>query len=142
MQNEFSAVRFGRMHGADDTADKIRGCLFGGAVGDALGYPAEFLSYEQIRERFGKDGITSYSLSSSGLAVISDDTQMTLFTAVGLLAGKTLRLAGKFRQKPRYFAALSYRDWLVTQVQPFESGKGYHRGFSGGNNGSRETSAL
>ena len=132
MQNEFSAARFGRMRGASDTADRIRGCLFGGAVGDALGYPAEFLSYEQIRERFGKDGITSYSLSSSGLAVISDDTQMTLFTAVGLLAGKTLRLAGIFRQKPRYFAALSYRDWLVTQVQPFESGKGYHRGFSGG----------
>ena len=55
MQNEFSAARFGRMRGANDTADRIRGCLFGGAVGDALGYPAEFLSYEQIRERFGKD---------------------------------------------------------------------------------------
>ena len=44
MQNEFSAARFGRMRGANDTADRIRGCLFGGAVGDALGYPAEFLS--------------------------------------------------------------------------------------------------
>ena len=28
--------------------DRIRGCLFGGAVGDALGYPVEFLSEKEI----------------------------------------------------------------------------------------------
>ena len=30
--------------------DRIRGCMFGGAVGDALGYPVEFLVEEQIKK--------------------------------------------------------------------------------------------
>lgn len=29
--------------------DKIRGSLLGGAIGDALGYPVEFMSYSQIK---------------------------------------------------------------------------------------------
>ena len=64
--------------------DKIRGCLIGGAIGDALGYPVEFTSYDQILSQFGDSGITSYKLdSSSQVALISDDTQMSLFTANG-----------------------------------------------------------
>ena len=62
----------------------ISGCLVGGAIGDALGYAVEFDSYEDIIARFGNKGIEDYVLES-GLAVISDDTQMTLFTAEGLL---------------------------------------------------------
>lgn len=34
--------------------DQVRGCLFGGAVGDALGYPAEFLGEGEIFSRYGK----------------------------------------------------------------------------------------
>lgn len=35
--------------------DKIRGSLIGGAVGDALGYPVEFIhSFEDIQWRYGK----------------------------------------------------------------------------------------
>ncbi len=63
--------------------DKIRGSLIGGAVGDALGYEVEFLSWRSIQQKFGDSGITEYRLRN-GKAVISDDTQMTLFTAVGL----------------------------------------------------------
>jgi len=33
------------------------GCLLGGAIGDALGAPIEFLTLAQIRERFGKRGV-------------------------------------------------------------------------------------
>lgn len=33
---------------------KYRGCLLGGAVGDALGFPVEFLSDEQISENMAK----------------------------------------------------------------------------------------
>ena len=68
--------------------DKYLGCLIGGAAGDALGYAVEFLPEEAIFSRYGKDGITEYRLQG-GLGRISDDTQMTLFTANGLLAGKT-----------------------------------------------------
>ena len=72
--------------------DKIRGSLIGGAVGDALGYPVEFMSIEHIRDKYGESGITRYELNSNGVAEISDDTQMTLFTANGMLFGYT-RLA-------------------------------------------------
>lgn len=74
--------------------DKCRGLLIGGAVGDALGYPVEFVySFEEIRRKYGDDGITEYDMSYLWLeesfhqnkALFSDDTQMTLYTAEGLL---------------------------------------------------------
>ena len=63
--------------------NKIRGCLIGGAVGDALGADVEFLSIEEIRAAFGAAGVTDYT---SEPAAFTDDTQMTLFTAEGLLS--------------------------------------------------------
>ncbi len=74
--------------------DKIRGSLVGGAVGDAFGYPVEFvLSFEEIRAKYGEEGITEYDKRYLWLedgvrydtAQFSDDTQMTLYTAEGLL---------------------------------------------------------
>ena len=39
--------------------DRIRGSLIGGAIGDALGYPVEFMySFEEIQGRYGERGIT------------------------------------------------------------------------------------
>ena len=40
--------------------DKYRGCLIGGAVGDALGYAVEFSSENSIFSVYGKSGITEY----------------------------------------------------------------------------------
>ena len=71
--------------------DRIRGSLIGGAIGDALGYPVEFISsFEGIQKRYGELGITRLDIQSGdrGKAVVSDDTQMTLFTANGLLNAK------------------------------------------------------
>ena len=68
--------------------DKFRGCLVGGAAGDALGYAVEFMREKRIFSTYGEKGITEYELDE-GLARISDDTQMTLFTATGLLVGTT-----------------------------------------------------
>ena len=65
--------------------DRIRGSLVGGAIGDALGYPVEFMSRKSILRHFGEKGITRFELDKSGKALVSDDTQMTLFTANGLL---------------------------------------------------------
>lgn len=59
-----------------------------GAAGDALGYAVEFLDDSVIFSRFGENGITEYALKN-GVAEISDDTQMSLFTATGLLLGTT-----------------------------------------------------
>ncbi len=72
--------------------DKCRGSLVGGAIGDALGYPVEFVnSFEEIKAKYGDNGIVEYDMSYPCLdekldkALFSDDTQMTLYTAEGLL---------------------------------------------------------
>jgi len=104
--------------------DQIRGCLVGGAIGDALGYPVEFWDEQKIIERYGDKGISEYSLDSkSGKALISDDTQMTLFTANGILVGDTRGQMRGIRSAPRYYVAASYQDWLQTQEISFEENK-------------------
>lgn len=65
-------------------ADRIAGSLVGGAAGDALGYVVEFMNEASIFRKFGSGGIRDYVLSG-GVAPVSDDTQMTVATAVGLL---------------------------------------------------------
>ena len=91
--------------------DRIIGCLLGGAAGDALGYAVEFVSYDGIIKKYGKKGITSYSLDrESGKALISDDTQMTLFTAQGLLEKEGAELQNIYK---------SYKNWLITQTVGF-----------------------
>lgn len=97
--------------------DAFRGCLIGGAVGDALGYTVEFLSEYTINKRYGENGITEYDLVN-GVAQISDDTQMTLFTANGLLLGETMKRVGKEGDYCDYIA-LCYKDWFYTQNKRF-----------------------
>lgn len=94
--------------------DKYRGCLIGGAAGDALGYAAEFLDDASIFQKYGENGITEFDLIK-GVAQISDDTQMTLFTANGLLLGTTRGMTrGIMGSYPSYIA-FCYKDWLRTQ---------------------------
>ena len=96
--------------------DAIRGCIFGGAVGDALGYPVEFLKEGYIFSKYGENGITEYEKDPhTGKALISDDTQMTLFTANGLLVGDTRGAMRGIQGKPRGYVAKAYKDWLKTQ---------------------------
>ena len=71
--------------GRQDKYAKYRGCLLGGAVGDALGAPVEFLGREAITERFGPEGITDFAAAYGRIGAITDDTQLTLFTAEGLI---------------------------------------------------------
>lgn len=100
--------------------DKFRGCLIGGAAGDALGYAVEFLSERNIFARFGEDGITEYQLRN-GLARISDDTQMTLFTANGLLYGRTRGCMRGIQAPWSSYIAGAYRDWYKTQTESSRS---------------------
>ena len=104
---------------------KYRGCLLGGAVGDALGFPVEFLYDEQIFRRYGENGITEYELYD-GTAEISDDTQMTLFTANGLLLGTTRRMTSGIIAPYTDFLAQCYDDWLITQSFPPSPGYRNH----------------
>ena len=96
--------------------DRIRGCLIGGAAGDALGYPVEFFSEQTLRERCGDGGIRQYLPDPvSGTARISVDTQMTLFTANGLLVGDTRMALRGIGAQPHDYVSRAYQDWLITQ---------------------------
>ena len=102
--------------------DSIRGCLFGGAVGDALGYAVEFIEDYVIFERYGSEGITEYELDKvTCKALISDDTQMTLVTANGLLVGDTRGCMSGVRGRPRVYVAMAYQDWFYTQTGSYEN---------------------
>ncbi|WP_119157790.1 ADP-ribosylglycohydrolase family protein [Caldimonas tepidiphila] len=101
---------------------RLRGCLLGGAVGDALGAPVECLRRTQILDRFGPQGITRHAPAYGGLGRITDDTQMTLFTAEGLLrAWVRGHLEGLSCHEA--LTAHAYLRWLATQgVRPAEPG--------------------
>lgn len=94
--------------------EKISGCLFGGALGDALGYAVEFISYPTIQKRYGKNGIQNLDLSGKK-AIVSDDTQMTLFTMEGMLQGYGWTVFQGTEAKVEYYVYLSYLKWFQTQ---------------------------
>jgi len=69
----------------DEPLTRAARSLEGLSVGDALGAPVEFLSLVDIRRHFGPEGISDYAPAYGRRGAITDDTQMTLFTAEGLL---------------------------------------------------------
>jgi len=110
MTHRFETLRAEGLRRKDNKRfDKIAGCLIGGAAGDALGYAVEFSSEEAIFARYGRNGITGYTLRN-GKALISDDTQMTMFTANALL------LPADTYAKRLERIAESYRCWETTQT--------------------------
>ena len=96
--------------------DRIRGSLMAGAVGDALGYTVEFMSRNSILSRYGAKGITEFELSPEGKALVSDDTQMTLFTANGMLMGVTRGYMRGIGGRPEGYVGHAYLDWYYTQT--------------------------
>ncbi|MFC9910116.1 ADP-ribosylglycohydrolase family protein [Streptomyces sp. NPDC127197] len=104
---------------------RVRGCLLGGAVGDALGYPVEFSSLDRIRQDHGPRGVSGLVPDTDGVVGrISDDTQMTLFTVEGVLrAHRRERLKGIGGAAPRLLRE-AYGDWLRTQSEPKPSAAG------------------
>ena len=71
--------------------ERVLGCLLGGAIGDALDAPIEFDRLADIRARLGDAGVTGYLPAYGLVGAITDDTQMTLFTAEGLLRARAAR---------------------------------------------------
>ncbi len=110
---------------------RIRGCLLGGAVGDALGAPVEFSSLDEIHERFGPRGIRDFSPAFGLTGAITDDTQMTLFTAEGLLrAENRYTLRGTCQMPSVVWKA--YLRWLDTQGVDSDARLPSHEGSASG----------
>jgi ADP-ribosylglycohydrolase len=94
--------------------DRYRGCLLGGAVGDALGAGVEFMSLDEIRREYGPAGVTGYVPCYGRTGAITDDTQMTLFTAEGLLRARQRGGDAPGGDVPGALWA-AYQRWLATQ---------------------------
>lgn len=94
--------------------DQIRGCLLGGAAGDSLGFCVEELTLADIQEKYGPAGIQGYD-TVNGYAPVSSHTQLSMFTANGLLFGATRGATrGVMAPYVKYLEA-AYRDWGKTQ---------------------------
>jgi ADP-ribosylglycohydrolase len=99
-----------------DDRNRFRGCLLGGAVGDALGAPIEFMSLSRICKYFGAGGLRDYSDLTGRAGAITDDTQLTLFTAEGLIRGLVQERREGSTDYTR-ITANAYQRWLLTQGQ-------------------------
>ena len=90
--------------------ERYRGCLLAGGVGDQLGCDPEFMLRESMLRKYGPDGVRQMS------QFITDDTQMTLFTAEGMLMGL------KHDMPMPACVYQSYLDWYATQMQGAKGG--------------------
>lgn len=104
---------------------RVRGCLLGGAIGDALGGPVEFWSLDRIQDECGGDGVREYLPEPVGGARvygrITDDTQMTLFTVEGMIRASVRQDRGLgFTVAVLHHA---YDRWLDTQLQSGPDGE-------------------
>jgi ADP-ribosylglycohydrolase/protein-tyrosine phosphatase len=104
-------IAFARVQRSQE--ERALACLLGGAIGDALGYEVEFIDLREIRARFGEAGIRTPVLNQ-GKLIVSDDTQMTLFTMEGLIdslknrgTDKNAGIISSIRH--------AYMDWFHTQ---------------------------
>ena len=74
------------------------------------------MSERDILFKYGSGGITAFEKDPlTGKALISDDTQMTLFTANGLLVRDTRGAMRGISGWPRHYVERAYLDWLMTQ---------------------------
>ena len=94
----------------------IDACIWGGAVGDALGAPVEFMHRDQIENTYGESGITELHRAYGVDGCITDDTQLTLFTAHALSQPfhDIHQLMHNMRKE--------YLNWLYTQKIPHPEG--------------------
>lgn len=65
---------------------RYQGCILGLAIGDAIGMPTEFQRLNEIHAQFGPEGVTDLEAGDWAAGHFTDDTQMTLALAEGILA--------------------------------------------------------
>ena len=102
----------------------FQGCIVGLAVGDALGFPCEFRTRAQILAAFGPSGVTDFvgildAAWPKWPAILSrphppgtfsDDTQMSIALAEGLLDGERGNLDIVMQRVAARFVAWSHAD--------------------------------
>ncbi|EIW6162817.1 ADP-ribosylglycohydrolase family protein [Salmonella enterica subsp. enterica serovar Saintpaul] len=95
---------------------RFKGCLLGGAIGDALGAPVEFKSLAQIKKYLGEEGVTQFMPCYGGTGSITDDTQMSLFTAEALLRAHN-ETDPKYQGNYLHANSVGLLFWYKTQTE-------------------------
>ena len=100
---------------------RFRGCLLAGAVGDALGSPVEFMPLQGIVDRFGLGGPEDLADGIFPAGSFTDDTQMTLFVAEGLIRSVNQQRSRGADSDIKVMLRAHWR-WLTTQGERPDTG--------------------
>ncbi|MCM1055664.1 MAG: ADP-ribosylglycohydrolase family protein [Bacteroides sp.] len=105
------------MNKSEKYMDKFEGAVIGSAIGDAFGYPLMKLSFEEICETFEKKGAMELAVSrKTKTALLTEATQMSLFTADGILWAHNERVSDENAAVANY-VFYSYQMWLYMQTK-------------------------
>ncbi len=106
-----------------DLYRRVLGFLLGGACGDALGAPVELLRHDRDFTPFGPRGVREFAAGPAPIGAITDDTQLTLFTAEGMLRGWICRrLQGSQRWPPHAHNGILRWYFTQTHAWPMQPG--------------------
>ena len=102
--------------------DKIRGSLFGGAIGDALGYPVEFMRSSEIFKRYGENGICDYQ-REEGQSLIASVNHGGDSDSTGAVAGNIMgAVCGYDRIAEKWKAELELKDVILEIADDLSDG--------------------
>jgi ADP-ribosylglycohydrolase len=98
--------------------NRFKGCLFGMAIGDALGAPVEFLTLEKIKEKYGESGISTFDVwNGFKPGSYTDETQLSIATAKGCIhAHFNLMREGESHSQEVVYKR--YSEWLEKMKDP------------------------
>ncbi|WP_243789325.1 ADP-ribosylglycohydrolase family protein [Saccharopolyspora gloriosae] len=109
--------------GADFSWHAVTGAFAGFAIGDALGSAVHGLNWDEVRQRFGANGITGLETAFERPGQVSWRTQLLLFLTEGAVRG--LRYAGDERFENLPLATRSaHARWLTAQGVPWQQAAG------------------
>lgn len=117
-----AAVVWGRTE-QQDFRSRVRGCLLGGAVGDAFGAGAAGRTLAALRAAHGPEGLTEPVPAHGRLGAVTAATQMSLFTVDGLIRAQVRRDTGHWHpptdvHRAHLRWAATQRDWGPDERRP------------------------
>ncbi|WP_328538220.1 ADP-ribosylglycohydrolase family protein [Streptomyces sp. NBC_00344] len=96
-----------------DFRSRVRGCLLGGALGDALGAGVAGLGLDAIRGTHGAEGLTDFTPAYGRRGAVTTATQLSLFTVDGLIRAQVRRDTGAWH--PPTDVHRAHLRWAATQ---------------------------
>lgn len=105
------------MNKSEKYMDKFEGAIMGSAIGDAFGYPLMKMDFDEICGTFEKKGAMELAISrKTKTALFTEATQMSLFTADGILWAQNEHMADENAAVANY-VFYSYQMWLYMQTK-------------------------